>query len=119
MPSQHLSNHVRKFRKRSALSQRDVAFLLGAKCASKICRYERFVREPGFATAVACEAIFRRPVSELFPGVYHKIAAGVRTRAKTLLEKERHGKPNRVAARRRETLAAIVSGEFDSQLKRQ
>jgi transcriptional regulator with XRE-family HTH domain len=111
MASQHLSNHVRKFRKRAALSQRDVAFLLGVKSPSKISRYERFVREPGFATAIACEAIFQRPVSELFPGPYQEIGAGVKMRAKILLDGRCNGRHRHVAARRRESLAAIISGE--------
>ena len=108
MASQPLSNHVRKYRKCSALSQRDVAYLLGGQSGSKVCRYERFAREPGFATALAYEAIFRRPVAELFPGLYQKMQAEVRARATVLLERDCGRKLSRAGARRREMLAAIA-----------
>ena len=106
------------YRKRSALTQKDVACLLGVTSASKVSRYERFTREPGFYTALAYEAIFRRPVSELFPGLYQKIEAEVRARAKTLLEKKHDGKPSHITARRREALAAVASDEAEHQSKR-
>jgi transcriptional regulator with XRE-family HTH domain len=117
MALQHLSNHVRKYRKRSALSQKDVAYLLGVVSGSKVSRYERFTREPGLYTALAYEAIFQCMVSELFPGLYLRIEAEVRARAKTLMERKSNGKPNRVSIRRRRTLSAIACVEFKGQSK--
>jgi len=115
MASHQLSNHVRKYRKRSALSQRDVAYLLGVKSGSKVCRYERFTREPGFSTALAYEAIFQVAVSELFPGLYQRIEAGVRARAKRLMGRKCNGKPRRDSIRRRQTLAAIACVDFEQE----
>ncbi len=112
MASQHLSNHVRKYRKRSALSQKDVAYLLGVVSASKVSRYERFTREPGLYTALAYEAIFQCMVSELFPGPYHRIEAEVRARAKTLMGRKGNGTRNQGSIRRRRTLAAIACVDF-------
>jgi transcriptional regulator with XRE-family HTH domain len=117
MASHQLSNHVRKYRKRSALSQRDVAYLLGVASGSKVCRYERFTREPGFSTALAYEAIFQVAVSELFPGLYQRIEAGVRARAKRLMERKSDGKPSRGSMRRRQTLAAIACVDSKPLLK--
>ena len=119
MASQHLSNHVRKYRKRSALSQREVAYLLGVEGGSKVCRYERFTREPSLYTALAYEAIFQIPASELFPGLYQNIEAEVRARAKELIEKKFAGKPSRPAIRRHQTLAAIacIDSKQPSKLK--
>ncbi len=100
MASHHLSNHVRKHRKRSALSQKDVAYLLGGASGSKVSRYERFARQPGFMTALAYEAIFQVSVSELFPGLYQTIETGVRARAKKLMERKSNGRQSRSSVRR-------------------
>ena len=74
-----------------------------------MCRYEQFDRVPSLETALAFEAIFKRSVSELFPGLYHKIEQEVAVRAKTLAEKSGHGKPNQRVARKREVLADLAS----------
>jgi hypothetical protein len=53
MTSLKNSNYLRSNRKRLALSQDEVAFLLGALSGTKVCRYERFVRTPSLETALA------------------------------------------------------------------
>ena len=73
MASRPLPNYLLSNRKRSALSQEEVAYLLGAQSGAKVCRYERFFREPGLQTALAFEVIFDRPVSELFPGLFQQM----------------------------------------------
>jgi len=87
MSSTRLSNYLRSNRKRLALSQDEVAFLLGAKGGTKVCRYERFVRQPTLETALACEAIFQKPVSELFGGLYQRVEEDVTARARQLADK--------------------------------
>lgn len=57
-------------RKRAALSQDEVAFLLGMNGGAKICRHERRSRAPTLETALAYEALYGVPVSELHAGVY-------------------------------------------------
>jgi transcriptional regulator with XRE-family HTH domain/Holliday junction resolvasome RuvABC endonuclease subunit len=109
MASHHLSNHLRKYRKRSALSQGEVAYLLGVQSNSKVCRYERFTREPSLHTALAYEAVFQRPISELFPGLFETIRKKVKARAKKLEQKEFHGSAIRFAPRKRQTLAKITA----------
>jgi transcriptional regulator with XRE-family HTH domain len=117
MASQHLPNYLLKYRKRSALSQEEVAYLLGAQGGAKVCRYERFLREPGLQTALAYEAIFDRPVSELFPGLFERTRIEVSARAKKLEQKEFRGSSVRLTARKRQALAAIASREPKEQLK--
>ena len=117
MDSHHLSNHVRKYRKRPALSQRELAYLLGAESSSKVCRHERFTCEPNLLTALAYEAIFQVTVSELLPGLYQKIEAGVRARAKKLLEKKCHNHESQRTIRKRQTLAAIACIDYQQQSK--
>ena len=117
MASHHLLNYLRTYRKRSALSQEEVAYLLGTQSGAKVCRHERFIREPGLETALAYEAIFRRPVSELFPGLYEKIKMEVKARAKSLGYKQWRGGTSSLTNRKRQTLAAIASMEPKNKLK--
>jgi transcriptional regulator with XRE-family HTH domain len=109
MTSPQLPNYLRANRKRLALSQDEVAFLLGTQNGAKVCRYERFVREPSLETALAYEAIFKRSVSELFPGLYQKAEKEVAVRAKALVERAARGKSNQRTARKRAALADLAS----------
>ena len=106
MPLSPLSNYLLSNRKRSALSQEDVAFLLGTQSGAKVSRHERFAREPGLRTALAYEAIYQRSASELFSGLYGEIERAVAARAKALATKT--GKPSRQSAQRRQTLATLA-----------
>jgi transcriptional regulator with XRE-family HTH domain len=109
MNSPLLPNHLRANRKSSALSQDEVAFLLGNQNGAQVCRYEQFDRVPSLETALAFEAMFKRSVSELFPGLYQKIEQEVATRAKALVEKTGRGKANQRIARKREVLSDLAS----------
>src|SRR6202789_234193 len=107
MASSQLPNYLRTHRKRLGLSQDEVAYLLGAESGAKTSRYERFAREPGFRTALACEAVFQRPIRELFAGLYEQIEREVAHRAKKLALKNDRKKSGRHTARKRETLERI------------
>lgn len=109
MTSPQLPNYLRANRKRLALSQGDVAFLLGAQSGTKVCRYERFLREPSLETALAYEAIFKRTVSELFPGLYQKVEGEVAARARTLAESTDRRKSNGRITRKREVLEDLAA----------
>ena len=109
MSSPQLPNYLKANRKRLALSQDEVAFLLGTRSGAKVCRYERFVREPSLETALAYEAIFKRSVSELFGGLYQKVETEVGERAKMLADRQERGKSNRQTARKREALAEFAT----------
>jgi transcriptional regulator with XRE-family HTH domain len=109
MTSPQLPNYLQSNRKRLALSQGEVAFLLGSQKAAKVCRYERFVRVPSLETALAYEVIFKRAVSELFPGLYQQAEREIAARAKALVEQMGRGKSNQRAARKREALADLAA----------
>lgn len=109
MTSSRLPNYLRANRKRLALSQDEVAFLLGTQRGAKVCRYERFDRNPSLATALAFEAIFQRPVRELFGGIYQKVEEEVASRAKTLRDRENNREPNERTNRKRQILINIAS----------
>jgi transcriptional regulator with XRE-family HTH domain len=103
-----LPNYLKRFRKRTGLSQDDVGFLMGAHTGAKICRYERFVREPTLHNALAFAALFRRPMRELFDGLYRQVDKRVSARTRTLARKLARSKPSRRTARKLETLQAII-----------
>jgi transcriptional regulator with XRE-family HTH domain len=109
MPSLQLPNYLRSHRKRLALSQDEVAFLLGRVSGAKVCREERFMREPTLATALAYEAIFQMPTRELFAGLYEKVEGEVVERAKMLQGKIDRQKPSRQADRKVRAVAGIIA----------
>src|SRR5713226_2588747 len=69
MATHKLENYLRTYRKRSGLTQREVAFLLGCRNGAQVSRYEKRRRVPPLGMALACEAAFGVPVSELFAGI--------------------------------------------------
>ena len=91
-----LPNYLRPQRKQHSLSREEVAFLLGAKVADKggkVSRDERSSRLPTLETALAYEAMYGRPIRELFAGLYEQVAKEVSSRAKTLTYRK-HGTPD-------------------------
>ena len=82
-----LPNYLQSQRKRLSLSQEEAGFLLGIRGmnkGNKVCRDENFVREPSLQDALTYEAIYGRPVRELFAGLYQQAARDVKARAKIL-----------------------------------
>lgn len=84
MPLQPLSNYLKMYRKRSGLSQDELALLLGCTSGSKISRYERSCRVPSLDTVIALEVVFGEPARELFGGRYERVRRDVRRRAQRL-----------------------------------
>ena len=107
MTSVQLTNYLRSNRKRLALSQDEVAFLMGTRSGAKISRYERFAREPNLKTAFAFEVIYKRAACELFNGLYQTVEKEVAERAK-ILTYRKDRKPGAMAARKRETLTVLA-----------
>ena len=102
-----LDNYLRAYRKRSGLSQDEVAYLLGSETGSKVSRYEH-ARRPSLDTALGYEVIFRLfdiPTRELFAGRYQKVERSIRNRAARL--QERIQVRPKLSSRKLETLAAI------------
>src|SRR5690242_10735127 len=75
-----LRNFIRENRRRLALSQNDVAVLLGFRSGTKASRLACFVRNPGFEEALVLAAIFRKPVEEIFAGTFRQIFFSSRRR---------------------------------------
>jgi transcriptional regulator with XRE-family HTH domain len=118
MSSLSLTNYLRANRKRLALTQEEVAFLLGVPGLgkeAKVCRDENLAREPKLRTALAYEVIYQRPVRELFAGLYEQIEREVVGRAK-ILNLRKDSKPTQRTAHRRQMLAALAARQSDQPL---
>jgi transcriptional regulator with XRE-family HTH domain len=81
--------HLRTLRKRSGLSQKEVAHILGSCSGAAVSRHERSNSLPDLLTALGYEAIFKVSISELFPGLYRTVEAGIEDRI-AALEDEFH-----------------------------
>jgi transcriptional regulator with XRE-family HTH domain len=84
MATRRLPNYLRTYRKHSGLSQSEVSFLIRLKDKSELSRYERSARQPSLRTALACQEVYGKPVSELFAGLSDSVARDSRHRMKGL-----------------------------------
>jgi transcriptional regulator with XRE-family HTH domain len=108
MSSSKLPNYLLSRRKRLGLTQAEVAYLLGVEGGAKVCRYERFVREPSFRTALAFEVIFHESVNDLFAGCFEAVEKEVAARARLLVRRTEKQSPNKYSARKRTILSMIA-----------
>ena len=80
MKREPIASYLRSHRRRSGLSQRDLAEILGSVGEIQVSRHERSVAVAGLLTVLGYEAIFGVPISGLFPGLYETVAAGIEER---------------------------------------
>lgn len=109
-----IPNDLLRQRKRLALSQDEVAFLMGTHGGAGISRYEQSAQMPSLETALALEIILQRPAKELFPGIHAKAQQRAAARARTLIYKTGQLGPSRRLLRKRRALANIISPEFSN-----
>jgi len=106
-----LPNYLRSNRKRLALSQEEVAFLLGVNGMDrgiKVSRDENNARTLSLKNALAYEAIYGKPVRELFAGLYEQEERNVAERARIL----GHRQSGKVKPKRQELISRLVSKLF-------
>ena len=99
-----LAPYLRALRRRTALSQDDVAFLLGAFTGTRVSRHETGACVPPLEVVLAYEIIFGTAIGEIYGDEMIPIAAEVRKRAKRLRDSLEH---RRRDARREEKRAAL------------
>jgi transcriptional regulator with XRE-family HTH domain len=87
MPTAQFENYLRTYRKKAGLTQQEVAALLGCREGAQVSRYEKRKRLPPLDTALACEAIFGTPTSQLFAGIREAIDKDVEKRLLELRSK--------------------------------
>lgn len=79
--------YLRTFRKKSGLSQQEVALLLGYADKGQVSRHERGVRTPTLFAALGYETIYRVPVSVIFASTH---ATAVHLLEKRIAELKKH-----------------------------
>jgi transcriptional regulator with XRE-family HTH domain len=109
MPHPRLQNYLRAYRRKSGLTQREVAFLLGCQNGGVVSRYEKRRRLPPLPTALACQAVFGVPVSELFAGMWDTVDGEIKKRLtqlrSRLQDEPGKGREARLAAQKLRWLA--------------
>src|SRR5580698_4762105 len=84
MNQSRLASYLRSHRKRSGLTQKELAVLVGYPDEAQVSRHERLYCTPPFLIALRYEAVFRVPVSQMFPGVYESLVGSVEDHLKAL-----------------------------------
>jgi DNA-binding XRE family transcriptional regulator len=99
------------YRKRTQLTQREVAFLMGAKSSAGICRHENFRQQPTLENMLAYEMLFSTPVRNLFSDVHHNLRAELKERIRALMLRVGKKKQSKVTAQKITLLNALLHGE--------
>lgn len=89
MKSKPIACRLRTLRQRSGLTQAEISQILGFLTEIPASRHERSITIPNLATSLGYAIIFRKPASEMFPGLYHAVEMGIEARLE-ILEKELH-----------------------------
>src|SRR5688500_16426610 len=109
MTIQKLENYLRAFRKRTGLSQDDLAFLLiGLPSGTLVSRYEHGQRKPPLKTLLAYEVLFDTGSNELFAGVFNKMEQTVLKRVDELILRLKAEKKKGLSSQKLKALEAIV-----------
>ena len=97
-----LQNYLRTYRRRSFLSQDEVAFLLGVATGTRVTRHEGAHRTPTMETALGYEVLFGVPLHELFASEAQKVETIIRQRLPELIRQveERGGSEEKLASLR-------------------
>lgn len=115
-----IPSYLRTYRRRNNLTQDELAFLLGYQSGTKISRFEQLARVPNLESAIACEVVFGRSASKLFPRMYAEVEKTVTERARQLssrLQSEDDDEPGRLR-QKLAILNAIVGREEVAHAKK-
>ena len=75
-----LINYVRTHRRKTGLTQRDLAKLLGYDACGVIARHERCEGLPSLVRALSYEVLFQTQISEIFTGLTEIVEVELETR---------------------------------------
>ena len=105
-----LKNYLRTCRRRLALSQEDVALLLGLTRRTVVSYHELGTHMPSLERALGYALILGVPVHELFAETYQQLEEEVASRAHQLFEELREDAATGLIQRKLETLSNLTSG---------
>jgi DNA-binding XRE family transcriptional regulator len=77
MTVEQISNYLRSHRRKSGLSQRELAHIVGYDTQAPVSEHERSVAIPALLIALSYEVVFRVPLSELFPALYRTVEVNI------------------------------------------
>ena len=117
MTCSKLPNYLRTYRKRTGLSQRDIAYLLGGHDAARVSRYEHFNSTPSLRIALAFVIIFQKTARELFSGEYQKVEKVVQSRARSFAARLATCKHDQSVDRKSAVLEKIISAPSTDDCK--
>lgn len=112
-----LKTYLRTYRKKSGLSQEDLAYLMGWVTATGISRHENGRRLPTLAVALHYEIILGESVSNIYQGLSRSAETLILRRAEGLLAKLRKAPRSPRNLQRIKHLEGIIkrSREFNHQ----
>jgi transcriptional regulator with XRE-family HTH domain len=100
--------YLRPFRRRWGLTQKELAFLIGAESPTTISRLEQLKRFPSLAAGIACLVVFDTSAPEMFPGLFADIRKEVLARAAQLYD-ELQGNPSPATRTKLDFLEKILA----------
>jgi transcriptional regulator with XRE-family HTH domain len=68
----HSSSYLRSHRKRSGMSLKEIARILGYLHSGEISRHERLTSVPSLRAALRYEALYQVPIRKLFPALFEE-----------------------------------------------
>jgi transcriptional regulator with XRE-family HTH domain len=101
-------NYIRTYRKKSGLTQQELASLLGLRSGQIVSRYEQHSRAPNLNTILAFQIIFGVTTDELFPGIYAQVELKILKRIRKLLDNLAVEVPTPVIVHKRQILEQII-----------
>ncbi len=108
MATNPLLQYLKMHRKRSGLTQEDVARLFGVSTGTMISQYERSERVPTLDAALRLEAIFGVAVVALFRGRHARIRTELRREVRLLLRRTQKVPQTAASERKVAFLAALL-----------
>jgi len=103
-----LKSYLRTHRRRWGLTQKELAFLIGAESGTTVSRLEQLKRLPNAAAALACLIVFDTTAFEIFPALFSEVRDAVRERANELYE-ELQGDPSATTRVKLDFLEGILA----------
>lgn len=100
--------HLRTLRRHWALTQTELAFLVGSGSGALVSRIEDHKRTPSLAVAFACWLVFGAPLTEVFAALLSEVEEGVLERAYILYD-DLQGNPSKETRLKLDLLETIFA----------
>lgn len=107
-------NYLRRYRKRGAFTQSEMAFLLGIDDGTKVSRYENVQSTPDIFTVLAYQLFYDVPVQELFPQIYRDTATIVARRAREFYDELAKQPDHPITNRKLQMLKTVIARAIET-----